>query len=552
LVQVAAVLALLSLFILLFVWRTQKTYRGFGYWVLQHLTMIAALPLLAMRGSTMPFLVPVLVGNGLVLLSMLLALNGVRQFLGRGRIGYGYWAALALVEAGLGWFLYINPNMGVRVLLVSLFLGVLSLIVAWHLFFRAPTEVRASCRLLGFVMIGYGLVMLVRGFVTFVWFPGMEFLDTNATQSATYLSSILVYLLAAFGYIVVNSQRLGHEIEVTAERVRERERYLQRERALLRNVIDTSPDHICVKDSEGRFLLANEPIAQFWGLTPEAMSANGDLSGGTWPAESLRHLTRKDKEVISDLSATRFEEEVVTPTGRACWFATVKVPLLEEDGSCRKVLSFARDITERREAEGKLEASLENLRKAVGGTIQTIIQVVETRDPYTAGHQRRVADLARSMALEMGLSAEMIEGIRMAGVIHDIGKISIPAEILSKPGRLTRKEFDLVKDHPQTGFDILKDVEFPWPIAEIIYQHHERFDGSGYPRGLPGSETLLEARIMAVADVMEAIASHRPYRPAQPVEAALAEIEARKGVLYDPDVVGVCRHLFERKGYAFR
>ena len=208
------------------------------------------------------------------------------------------------------------------------------------------------------------------------------------------------------------------------------------------------------------------------------------------------------------------------------------------------------DITERKRAEEKLESALRNLRKAIGGTIEAIIQVVETRDPYTAGHQRRVAHLARSMATEMGLPSDMIEGIRMAAVIHDIGKVSVPAEILSKPGKLTEKEFELVKDHTLTGYDILKDLEFPWPIAEIVHQHHERLDGSGYPRGLKGDEVLMEARIIAVADVVEAMASHRPFRPALGMDAALDEIKAHRGSLYDPDAVDTCVKLFTEKGYA--
>ena len=208
------------------------------------------------------------------------------------------------------------------------------------------------------------------------------------------------------------------------------------------------------------------------------------------------------------------------------------------------------DITKRKQAEEKLESTLGNLRKAVGGTIQAIVQVVEMRDPYTAGHQRRVADLARSIATEMGLPSDTIEGIRMAAVIHDIGKVAVPAEILSKPGRLTQNEFELIKDHPLTGYDILKHVEFPWPIAEIIYQHHERLDGSGYPRGLKGDDVLLEARIIALADVVEAMASHRPFRPARGIDAAMDEIEEHRGTLYDPEVVDTCVKLFREKRYS--
>lgn len=214
--------------------------------------------------------------------------------------------------------------------------------------------------------------------------------------------------------------------------------------------------------------------------------------------------------------------------------------------------AVVRDVTDRKQAEKKLASTLENLRKAMGGTIEAIVHVVETKDPYTAGHQNRVADLARAIAAEMHLPTDTVEGIRMAGVIHDIGKISVPAEILSKPGKLSQKEFELIKDHPQTGYDVLKDVEFPWPIAQIILQHHERLNGSGYPRGLVREEVLLEARIIAVADVIEAIASHRPYRPARGIEAALAEIEQNKGVLYDASVVDACVKLFKEKAYKLR
>jgi PAS domain S-box-containing protein/putative nucleotidyltransferase with HDIG domain len=214
--------------------------------------------------------------------------------------------------------------------------------------------------------------------------------------------------------------------------------------------------------------------------------------------------------------------------------------------------AIVRDITDRKQAEEKLASSIEDLRRTIGATVQVIAHVVESRDAYTAGHQRRVADLARSIASEMQLPSHIVEGIRVAGVIHDIGKISVPAEILSKPGELRRKEFELIKDHPQTGYEILKDVEFPWPVAEIVLQHHERMDGSGYPRGLRRDEILLEARIIAVSDVVEAIASHRPYRPARGIDVALEEIEKNRGILYDPDVVDACVRLFKEKAYRIR
>jgi len=216
------------------------------------------------------------------------------------------------------------------------------------------------------------------------------------------------------------------------------------------------------------------------------------------------------------------------------------------------VLTVTRNIAERKQAEKRLGETLSRLRKSIDTTIRTMVSVVEMRDPYTAGHQLRVANLARTIATEMGLAPDKIDGIRMAGSIHDIGKLSIPAEILSKPTKLTEIEFSLIKEHPQNGYEMLKDVESPWPLAQIVHQHHERMDGSGYPGKLKGDEILIEARIMAVADVVEAMASHRPYRPTLGIEVALEEIEKNKGILYDVDVANACLKLFREKGYQFK
>jgi PAS domain S-box-containing protein len=207
------------------------------------------------------------------------------------------------------------------------------------------------------------------------------------------------------------------------------------------------------------------------------------------------------------------------------------------------------DITERKNTEEKLIDTIESLRKAVGATIQFMVSAVESRDPYTAGHQVRSAGLARAIATEMGLPQNTIEGILIAGSIHDIGKLSIPAEILSKPTKLSDIEFKLIKEHARQGYEILKNVESPWTLAEIVYQHHERMDGSGYPRNLKGDDILIEARILAVADVVEAMASHRPYRPGLGIDVALNEIEKNRGTLYDSTVADACLKLFREKGF---
>jgi len=189
------------------------------------------------------------------------------------------------------------------------------------------------------------------------------------------------------------------------------------------------------------------------------------------------------------------------------------------------------------------------LQQSMEQSIQTIADTVAARDPYTSGHQRRVAELATAIAGEMGLTKDQTQGIHLAASIHDLGKITIPAEILAKPGKLSELEYKFIKQHPQAGYDILKEVSFPWPIADIILQHHEKMDGSGYPHGLKGSAILLEARILCVADVVEAISSHRPFRPSLGLDAALAEINDKRGTLFDPAVVDACTRLFRELDY---
>jgi PAS domain S-box-containing protein len=231
----------------------------------------------------------------------------------------------------------------------------------------------------------------------------------------------------------------------------------------------------------------------------------------------------------------------------------------DDKGDLTGFYGLSRDVTERKEAEKNLQYTvetlrhtLETLRKALGATIQAIAAAIELRDPYTAGHQVRSADLARAIAGEMRFSGDQIDAVRMACSIHDIGKLSIPAEILSKPTQLTSLEFMMIQEHAERGYDILKHIESPWPLAEIVYQHHERMNGSGYPRQLKKEEILFEARIIAVADTVESMASDRPYRPAKGIDAALEEIENNRGILFDSDVVDACLRLFREKSYQLK
>jgi PAS domain S-box-containing protein len=299
---------------------------------------------------------------------------------------------------------------------------------------------------------------------------------------------------------------------------------------------------------DGKLLQINKTFADMLGYTIEEVQQL-NFAQITHPddvaesRECIRILLAGEQIVY------RMEKRYIHKSGDIVWTNVSTTLLRDEQGMPLYFITSIVDITERKRAEEQLQDTLESLRKAVGTTIQVMVSAVETRDPYTSGHQIRSADLARAIATEMLLPQDKIEGIRMAGSIHDIGKLSIPAEILSKPTKLTEIEFSLIQEHARKGYEILKDVESPWPLAEIVHQHHERMDGSGYPRNLKGEEILIEARILTVADVVEAMASHRPYRPGLGIAAALNEIEKNSGILYDNAVVGACLRLFREKGH---
>lgn len=204
-----------------------------------------------------------------------------------------------------------------------------------------------------------------------------------------------------------------------------------------------------------------------------------------------------------------------------------------------------------KQVDKKLKQAYERLQKFIEGTANIITKVVETRDPYSIGHQQRVSKLATAIAQEMKLTQDKIEGIRIASLVHDIGKVNLPTEIVSKPSKLIEVEFNLIKNYPKVGYDILRKVDFPWPIAEIVFQHQEKIDGSGYPRGLKGDEICIEAKILGVANVVEAMTSYRSYRPAISIDESLAEISKNKNILFNPDVVDACIKLFKEKEFKF-
>ena len=316
-----------------------------------------------------------------------------------------------------------------------------------------------------------------------------------------------------------------------------------------RTILEDMNDMYYELDLKGNMTFFNKALLSLTARSPEELQGMNfrDYMSSEGSEDALKIFG----EIYKTGKPRLFVNEIVTKTGEVKYFESQAGLLLDENKQPIGFRGIARDITDRKKAQDERDQVLARLRKTLGTMIQAMSVAVEARDPYTSGHQRRVAALARSIAAEMNLSRDQIEGIRMAASIHDMGKISIPAEILSMPRKLSKLEFDLVKTHSQAGHDIIKDIDFPWPIANIILQHHERIDGSGYPHGLRGDNILLEARILAVADVVEAMASYRPYRPALGLDTALEEITRNKNILYDGEVVEACLKIFREKKYEF-
>jgi len=313
---------------------------------------------------------------------------------------------------------------------------------------------------------------------------------------------------------------------------------------LARFSIDHARDAIFWIDQESRLVDVNKNTCLALEYTSEELlrmnisDIDPNLQPSVWSAQ-LEEIKRVGSTVIE--SRHRTKSGRIFPVEISINYLTYK----EHEWIC----AIARDISERKKAEATLEKTLNNLRKAMNTTIQIMVSAVDAKDPYTAGHQNRSAKIATAIAIEMELPQEKIDGVSMAGPIHDIGKLSVPTEILSKPGKLSANEFSLIKEHARKGYEILKDVESPWPLAQIVYQHHERMNGSGYPRNLKGDDILMEARILAVADVVESMASYRPYRPALGINVALEEIEKNREALYDAEAVDACLRLFREKGF---
>jgi PAS domain S-box-containing protein len=327
------------------------------------------------------------------------------------------------------------------------------------------------------------------------------------------------------------------------------EEALKTEKAYLEQLFETAQEAIVMADTTGKVIRVNKEFCRLFKYRFDEVK-DKMVDELIVPEEMLREARAVTRDV-GEGKGVALESFRIAKDGSHLDVSILASPIMVE-GKQVAVYTIYRDITEQKRAEQKLKASVDKLQKTIEGAVYAMAKIVETRDPYTAGHQSRVALLAVEIAKVLELTQEKIIGLYMAALIHDIGKIYIPAEILSRPTKLSETEFALIKRHPILGCDILKTtIEFPWPVTTIVLQHHERINGTGYPQGLKGLDIILEARILAVADVVEAMCSHRPYRPARSMSMTMKEIHDNKGILYDPSVVEVCMRLFEEKNYRF-
>jgi len=335
---------------------------------------------------------------------------------------------------------------------------------------------------------------------------------------------------------------------IHAEQARQRtESELHESEARFRSIIEQSISGIYIIDKRQRFIYVNPRMAEIFGYASNEEIANMPIVNLVAP-ENRSLVTESLRERLEgNAQSARYVFSGLRKDG-----TSIMVGVHGTVGTYRGkpvIIGTLQDVTEVERAEEKMQEYVKTLERTTHSTIEIISTMGELRDPYTQGHERRVGEIAAAIGAEMGLDEETLEGLRVAGHLHDVGKISVPAEILSKPGKLTKLEYDLVKTHARKGYEILKNYEFPWPVAQVTLQHHERMDGSGYPQGLKGDEIKLEARILGVADTVEAMSSHRPYRPGLGLERALAEVEKDSGRLFDPQVVSACLRLFRDKGY---
>jgi PAS domain S-box-containing protein/putative nucleotidyltransferase with HDIG domain len=515
--------------------QNRRRFAGIPFWLVGLALQAAGAALIVLRGLA-PDIISMTLANTMIMAGLLIVLKGLERFTGKkGWQIYNY-ILLAIFVAVSAYFAVVQPNLVAREITLSAVAMVYTFQCCWLLLRRVDPGMRQITGLTGSIFAIYAASTFAR-IILIIIIPEQsnDFFKSGAVSALTITVYIVLSICLAISLVLMVNRRL------LADVISQEQKFAA--------AFNSSPYAITLtRPSDGRIFEVNNGFVNITGYQYAEVIGKTTVDLKLWANEKNRLAVVSELARGREVNAVEYQFRKRTGEIITGLFSANLITVNNE--TC--ILSSIGDISERKLTEEKLAKSYESVKKTLNDAIDTIAKIVETRDPYTAGHQRKVAELAVAIGSEMKLEDALIDQIRMAATIHDIGKMYVPSDILSKPGKLSDIEFSLIKTHSQGGYNIVKDMDFPCVVAQAILQHHERLDGSGYPNGLKGEDTLLEAKILAVADVVEAMVSHRPYRPALGVDKALEEISKNKGKLYDPQVVDTCLELFKSSEFQFK
>ncbi|MCX5997862.1 MAG: PAS domain S-box protein [Chloroflexi bacterium] len=517
------------------IWRQNRgRFAGISFWLVG-LAMQAAGPLLMVLRGLIPDFISMTGSNTIVLAGTLIIFMGLERFTGkRGGQVHNY-ILLAVFIAVSAYFVVVQPNLMARDIAVTVVIMIFTFQCSWLLLRRADPGIRQITRLAGIVFAVYSAFSLIRITLTFI-FPDQsnDFFKSGPVNALAMTGYTLLNICLTISLVLMVNRRLLVDVKSQEEK--------------FTTAFQSSPYGITLTSmSDGTIFEANDGFVNIMGYRYDEVIRKTTLGLHIWAREADRQAVVSELAQGREVHAIEYQFRKKTGEALTGLFSANLVTINNE----KCILSSIGDITIQRGAEEALKVGEKKYRDALQSIIVAMSKFNESRDPYTTSHEHRVTELTCAIAAGMGLPQEQIGGIRLSSYIHDSGKLALPLEILMYRGKLTEMQMSLVRAHPQNAYNILVDIEFPWPIAITVWQHHERLDGSGYPQGLRGGDIILEARILAVADVVEAMASARPYRPALGIDKALEEISNGKGKLYDPAVVDVCLKLFKKEGFEF-
>jgi PAS domain S-box-containing protein len=509
-------------------------YAGISFWLVDMILQAAGSALIILRGQV-PDLVSMVLANTMIQAGAIIIFMGLERFTGKKGWQIHNYVLLAVFIAVFTYYSLAQTDLTARDIALSGMSMIITFQCCWLLLRRVAPGIGQVTRLTGIVFAGYAAFSLVR-IILHIVFPGQtsDFFKAGAVDALAMTVYIVLSVCLTISLVLMVNRRLLIDVKAQEEK--------------FTTAFQSSPYGITLtRMSDGTIFEANDGFVNIMGYRYDEVIRKTTLGLHIWAREKDRQAVVSELAQGREVHAIEYQFRKKTGEVLTGLFSANLVTINNE----KCILSSIADITAQRQTEEALKVGEKKYRDALQSIIVAMSKFNESRDPYTTSHEHRVTELTCAIAAGMGCAQEQIDGIRLGSYIHDSGKLAVPLEILMYRGKLTEMQMSLVRAHPQNAYAILVDIELPWPIALTVWQHHERLDGSGYPQGLRGGDIILEARILAVADVVEAMASARPYRPALGIDKALEEISDNRGKLYDPIVVDACLKLFQKEGFKF-